>query len=180
MDKIKEYIEFLLKCNEKMNLIGSSTIADIENRHIKDCLQIMKFIQNKDIKLADLGSGAGLPGILLSIMGVKEVHLFEKSAKKCDFLEKAKKFSNNKIVVQNVNLYDYKDNTFDIITSRALGSLNMLLELSKNLKKNDSELIFLKGKKVYEEIEDAKTKHKFEYKLHDSETSEEGKIIIIN
>jgi 16S rRNA (guanine527-N7)-methyltransferase len=131
------------------------------------------------VKLADLGSGAGLPGILLSIIGIKEVHLFEKSPKKCIFLEEAKQFSPNKIVIHNVNLYDYKDNTFDIITSRALGSLSMLLDVSKNLKKQNTKLLFLKGKKVYEEIDEANKKHKFEYKLYDSVTSDEGKIVEI-
>ncbi|MDR2526956.1 MAG: 16S rRNA (guanine(527)-N(7))-methyltransferase RsmG [Rickettsiales bacterium] len=177
--QILDYAKFLLKENEKMNLIGKSTVDSVWDRHIKDCLQIMKFIKNKDVKVADLGSGAGLPGILLSICGVKEVHLFEKSPKKCNFLEKCKRFSTNKIIIRNVNLNDYSDNSFNIITSRALGSLNMLLDISKKLKKDDGALIFLKGKKVYDEITEAKKKHKFEYVLHNSETSDEGKIVVI-
>jgi 16S rRNA (guanine527-N7)-methyltransferase len=162
-----------------MNLIGKSTIADFENRHLKDCLQIEKFI-DKDSKIADLGSGAGLPGILLSIIGVREVHLFEKSPKKCEFLTKASKFSPNKIVVRNENLHYINDNTFDIITSRAFACLDVLMDISKNLAKPNTKLIFLKGKKIYEEIKEAEKRHKFNYSLHESKTSTEGKIFIGN
>ena len=112
-DKLENYIKFLLEYNNKINLIGKSTIEDIWNRHIIDSLQLINIIKNKDIRVADLGSGAGLPGIPLSIVGIKEVHLFEKSIRKCEFLEKAKNFSKNKIIVRNENLYNVKDKTFD-------------------------------------------------------------------
>lgn len=177
---LKEYVNFLLEYNSKMNLIGQSTINDIWNRHIIDSLQLVKLIKNKNIKVADLGSGAGLPGIPLSIVGIKEVHLFEKSPKKCEFLEKAKKFSNNKIVVRNENLYDVKDKSFDLITSRALANLNLLLKFSQNLKKENTELIFLKGKKIEEELAEAKKYWNIKYELINSITSNEGKIIKIN
>lgn len=177
---LKEYVDFLLEYNSKMNLIGQSTINDIWNRHIVDSLQVVKLIKNKNIKVADLGSGAGLPGIPLSIVGIQEIHLFEKSPKKCEFLEKAKKFSSNKIVVRNENLYDVKDKSFDLITSRALANLNLLLKFSQNLKKENTELIFLKGKKIEEELAEAKKYWNIKYELINSITSNEGKIIKIN
>lgn len=179
-DKLENYIKFLLEYNNKINLIGKSTIEDIWNRHIIDSLQLINIIENKNIKVADLGSGAGLPGIPLSIVGIKEVHLFEKSIRKCEFLEKAKNFSKNKIIVRNENLYNVKDKTFNIIVSRALANINLLLEFSQNLSNQNTKLIFLKGKKIYEEINEAKKYWKFNYELIDSITSSEGKIIIIN
>lgn len=179
-EKLQNYVNFLLEYNEKINLIGKSTIEDIWNRHIVDSFQIMKLIENKNIKLADLGSGAGLPGIVLSICGVKEVHLFEKSPRKCEFLEKAKKFSDNKIIIHNVDISVIKDKTYDVIVSRALGNLNLLLNLSLNLKKDGTKCIFLKGKKVFEELEEAKKVWDIEYKLVESITSSEGKIVKID
>ena len=178
-EQLEKYVDFLLKYNEKINLIGKSTIDDIWNRHIIDSLQVIKLIENKNVKLADLGSGAGLPGIVLSIAGIKEVHLFEKSPRKCEFLEQAKQFSKNKIVVHNVDIATFKDNSFNIITSRALGSLDLLLKFSQNLKNNDTKCIFLKGKKVFEELEEAKKYWKIQYNLIDSLTSSEGKIVEI-
>lgn len=176
-EQLEKYVDFLLKYNEKINLIGKSTIDDIWNRHIIDSLQVIKLIENKNIKLADLGSGAGLPGIVLSIAGIQEVHLFEKSPRKCEFLEQAKQFSKNKIVVHNVDIDTFKDNSFNIITSRALGSLDLLLKFSQNLKNNNTKCIFLKGKKVFEELEEAKKHWNIQYNLVDSFTSNEGKIV---
>ena len=176
-EQLKKYVDFLLKYNEKINLIGKSTIDDIWNRHIIDSLQVIKLIENKNVKLADLGSGAGLPGIVLSIAGIKEVHLFEKSPRKCEFLEQAKQFSKNQIIVHNIDINTFKDNSFNIITSRALGSLDLLLKFSQNLKNNNTKCIFLKGKKVFEELREAKKYWKMEYNLVDSLTSNEGKIV---
>ncbi len=178
-EKLQNYVNFLLDYNNKINLIGKSTVEDIWNRHIVDCLQIVRLIGNKNIKIADLGSGAGLPGIPLSIVGISNVELFEKSPRKCEFLELTKKYSKNKIVVRNENLYEVKDNSFDLIVSRALASIDILLTFSQNLIKENSELIFLKGKKIYEELDEAKKHWNIEYQLFDSLTSCEGKIIKI-
>ena len=177
--RLTKYVDFLIEYNNKINLIGKSTINDIWDRHITDSLQLVKNIDNYNIKIADLGSGAGLPGIPLSIIGIKEVHLFEKSVRKCEFLEQAKNFSNNKIVVRNENLNEIKKENFDIIVSRALADLNTLLHFSKNLSTKSTKLLFLKGKKIYNEIEEAKKYWHFDYKLIDSITSNEGKIIEI-
>lgn len=177
--RLTKYVEFLIEYNNKINLIGKSTINDIWDRHITDSLQLLKNIDNYNIKIADLGSGAGLPGIPLSIIGIKEVHLFEKSVRKCEFLEQAKNFSNNKIIVRNENLNEIKKENFDIIVSRALADLNTLLHFSKNLSTKSTKLLFLKGKKIYNEIEEAKKYWHFDYKLIDSITSNEGKIIEI-
>ena len=177
--RLIKYVDFLIEYNNKINLIGKSTINDIWNRHITDSLQLVKNIDNYNIKIADLGSGAGLPGIPLSIIGIKEVHLFEKSVRKCEFLEQAKNFSNNKIIVRNENLNEIKKENFDIIVSRALADLNTLLHFSKNLSTKSTKLLFLKGKKIYNEIEEAKKYWHFDYKLIDSITSNEGKIIEI-
>lgn len=177
--QLTKYVDFLIEYNNKINLIGKSTINDIWDRHITDSLQLTKNIDNYNIKIADLGSGAGLPGIPLSIIGIKEVHLFEKSVRKCEFLEQAKNFSNNKIIVRNENLNEIKKESFDIIVSRALADLNTLLHFSKNLSTKSTKLLFLKGKKIYNEIEEAKKYWHFDYKLIDSITSDEGKIIEI-
>lgn len=179
-EKLQNYVNFLLEYNNKINLIGKSTIEDIWNRHIIDSLQVIKLIENKNIKLADLGSGAGLPGLVLSICGIKEVHLFEKSPRKCEFLEKAKEFSDNKIIIHNIDISTFKDKTFDIITSRALGNLNLLLNFSLNLNKESTKCIFLKGKKVFEELEEAKKFWNIDYELINSLTSNEGKILKIS
>ncbi len=184
MENIKKYIDLLLYWNDnKINLIGKSTINDIENRHILDSAQLLDLLteEEKNNSLcADFGTGAGFPGIILSILGIKNMTLIEKSIQKCNFLKEAIKFSPNKINILNENINNIKNVKFDIIFSRALADLNTLLYMVEPFLKNNTKCIFLKGKKIYEEIELAEKNHNFKYKLIDSKTSNEGKIILIN
>ncbi len=79
IEKLEEFVKTLLDYNQKYNLIGKSTIDDIWKRHILDSAQLIKFIKDKNLILGDFGSGSGLPALILSILGVKNVHLIEKN-----------------------------------------------------------------------------------------------------
>ncbi len=91
IEKIDIFQKELIKFNANYNLIGTSTLNDIWLRHILDSAQIVKFIDfNKDNSLSDLGTGAGLPGLILAIYAQKyefHVKLYEKSKVKCIFLD---------------------------------------------------------------------------------------------
>lgn len=181
-EKIEKYIELLLNWNNKINLIGKSTIEDIHNRHILDSKQVLDYLTKEELDkltFADFGSGAGIPGIILSIYGVKKIYLLEKSFRKCEFLQEAKKISNNEIIVENKNIYEINNLKFDIIISRALASLDKLLEMILPFMKENSKCIFLKGKKTDEELVEAKKRFKFDCEIYNSKTSSEGKILII-
>ena len=84
LKKIEIYKNMLVDENSRINLISKTTQDDIENRHFLDSVQIINFINNKDHSILDVGSGAGLPGILLAIVGCKNVNLVEKQLKKCE------------------------------------------------------------------------------------------------
>ena len=88
--KLLEYKKLLLDANQNMNLIGKSTIDNFDQRHFLDCIQIHEYMTNKNKLTVDLGTGAGLPGVLLSIIGYRNLHLVEKSPKKSAFLESCK------------------------------------------------------------------------------------------
>lgn len=179
---LKEYVDLLLQWNQKMNLIGRSTVEDVWNRHILDCGQLINCLKTEEIegcKCADFGSGAGLPGVVLSILGIKNITLIEKSPLKCKFLKEAIKISKNKIDVINDNIFEIKNLKFDIIFSRALSNLNSLLTMVKPFLKDNSKCYFLKGKKINEELTEAKKHFSFEYKLMESATSQEGRIVEI-
>ncbi len=177
---IEDFVLLLLQENEKFNFIGKSTIADIWDRHILDSAQLMKLIPNKNLKFADLGSGAGFPGFILSILGLREIHLIEKAFRKADFLRRAKLFSTNRIFVHQAKLEELSAIEFDCIVSRALAPLNQLLEYSQKFLKKDGYCLFLKGKNLGDEIEIAKNTFQFDYKLHSSLTSQESGIIQIS
>lgn len=174
---IEDYVVLLLTQNHNFNLIGKSTIPNIWERHILDSAQILRFIDDKNAKIADLGTGAGFPGIIISILGAKQVHLIEKSLRKCEFLHKAKIISPNRIFVHHAKLEEITDRKFDVLTSRALASLEKLLDYCLNFLNNGGYGLFLKGKNLDNEIEEAKEKFDFEYELFDSVTSPESRII---
>ena len=73
VDKVDFYLSSIIKHNKHTNLIGRSTIENIWERHVLDCLQLTKHITNKKLKILDLGTGAGFPGVLLSIVGYQRV-----------------------------------------------------------------------------------------------------------
>jgi len=176
-EKLDSYVNVLINSNKNYNFIGKSTIDDIWNRHILDCAQLIKLIEDKNIKAADFGSGAGLPGIILSILGLSEIHLVEKSFRKSQFLHEAKIISPNKIFVQAKKLEELENIKFDLLTSRALASLDKLLDFSLKFLKNNGYCLFLKGKNLESEIKAAKTKFDFDYELFPSLTSNESNII---
>ena len=97
IDKIHRYVDLLLIFNKKYNLIGKSTEKEVWNRHILDSAQIIKYIDfNKDHILSDFGSGAGLPGIIISIANTNpnfHVKLYEKSPVKRAFLADIQKIT---------------------------------------------------------------------------------------
>jgi len=174
---LEEFVKILLNRNQNFNFIGKSTIDDVWLRHILDCAQLMKYIPNVNLKFGDFGSGAGLPGIILSILGLKEIHLIEKSFRKSEFLREAKSLSNQRIFVQNTKLEEIANLQFDCIVSRALAPLPKLLEYSHKFLKNEGFCLFLKGKNLQSEISDSKKQFVFEYELFPSITSKESNII---
>ncbi|MBU6140605.1 MAG: 16S rRNA (guanine(527)-N(7))-methyltransferase RsmG [Proteobacteria bacterium] len=174
---LEDYVLSILQENQNFNFIGKSTILDIWERHILDSAQLMRFIPNKNSKFADLGSGAGFPGLVLSILGLREIHLIEKSFRKADFLRKAKSFSQNRVFVHQSKLEEMAIIEFDCIVSRALAPLSGLLEHSGKFLKKDGYCLFLKGKNLPLEIVDAKKNFQFEYELQPSLTSTESNVI---
>jgi 16S rRNA (guanine527-N7)-methyltransferase len=176
---LEDYVWLVIQENNKLNLIGKSTIEDIWSRHVLDSAQLLRFIDNKNSKFADFGSGAGFPGIVLSILGVKEIHLIEKSFKKSDFLKRAKLISPNKIFIHQINLEELKIKDFNCITSRAFAALDKLIDYSKIFLKKDGYCLFLKGKSLQDEILQAKKSHNFKYETFPSLTSNEGSVIKI-
>lgn len=178
--KLEEFVSLLLKHNLEYNLIGKSTIDDIWHRHILDSAQLIQYISDKNLVVGDFGSGAGFPAIVLSILGVKEIHLVEKSFRKCEFLEIAAKISPNKIVIHQKKAEEIKGLKIDIATSRAFAPLNDLIKVVKPFLKENSYGIFPKGKSFEKEISLAKKDNKFKYAAHKSLTSDESRILIIN
>lgn len=170
--KLTEYKDLVLKWNKTINLISPYTEDNIWERHILDSLQLIKFIEDKNIHLVDLGSGAGFPGVVLSIAGVKKVTLIESDTRKVAFLLQACSFSSNKIEILNQRVENVCMKC-DVVTSRGFAELSHTLQYSKNIQ--TKKYLFLKGQSYEQELD----KVLFNCIIHDSITSEYGKILEI-
>lgn len=179
IENLKKYQELVLKWNDTINLVSKSSIQNFWTRHILDSLQLIQFIDHHNVShLVDIGSGAGFPGIVLSIAGIKEVSLIESDTRKCIFLEKAAKISRNKIQIINKKIEEIEINC-DILTCRALAPLDTIFNYSRNILVREKFLL-LKGKNFSTELDYAKKQWIFNYDLHDSITSEGSKILEIS
>ena len=178
---IKIFINELLKANKKHNFISKSTEQVIWQRHILDSAQLVKFIDFTKGSLSDLGSGAGFPGLILALYNKNKdfhVKLFEKSPVKRAFLTDISKKLSLKIEIHG-NVYEYSINS-DYIVSRAFKKLDAIIQVSREIAKKSHKLIILKGQNAQEDLKKAFNKEKYDYKLENSITNEDSKIIIVD
>jgi len=85
---LQKYIDIIIKYNFHTNLVGKSTLADPWSKHILDSLQLISFIKNKNHSILDMGTGAGFPGVVLFIVGYKDISLVDSNGKKIKFLKR--------------------------------------------------------------------------------------------
>lgn len=177
--KINNYLEMLKEYNLHTNLVGRSTLKNPWKSHILDSLQLLNFVISKKLSILDMGSGAGLPGIPLSILGFHNVTLVDSNGKKTKFLNKVKENLGLKINIIQGRVENLPDLSFDIITSRALSNLDTLLTYSQQLVKKNTLLVFLKGKTVNDEIIFAQKNWIIDYKKFQSISDDRGSVLII-
>ena len=178
---LKLFINELLKANKKYNFISKSTENVIWHRHILDSAQLVKFIDFSRGSLSDLGSGAGFPGLILAIFNKNKdfhVKLFEKSPVKRAFLKNIKDKLSLKLEVCG-NVYEDPIDS-DYLVSRAFKKLEAIIQVSREIAKKSHKLIILKGQNAQEELKKAFNKEKYDYKLENSITNEDSKIIIVD
>ena len=183
---LDDYGKSIILKIKDINLISASTEKSINSRHIIDSAQTIDFVDNIEINTCtDLGSGAGLPGIVLAIlMKLKKpefkVIFYEKSYHKSNFLKEiSKKFKLNTEINQK-NIFEQKKLQTDIIISRAFKPVPVIFEIaSKNFKKFKYIILFL-GKSGKEVLKEASKKWKFEYEEKKSLTNNESLVVKIS
>ena len=121
--RMKAYVDLLLTWNKRINLISKSTEPEIWKRHILDSAQLYPLIPRDCSSLMDFGSGAGFPGLVLAIMGVRGVRLVESDARKCAFMREAARITQTEAQVLNQRVESIPPIAVDVITARALAPM---------------------------------------------------------
>ena len=183
---LEKYIDLIIQENNVINLISRANVNReyILKRHIIDSMQIVDFIDFNQKKIIDLGSGSGLPGIIISILSknngskIKTV-MYEKSFHKANFLKQVSSNLNLNAEVLKENIFDHTDNDKAIITSRAFKPLPVVLELLNTNFKNFKNLIIFMGKTGNKILFETLKKWKLDYETKKSITSNDSFILNI-
>lgn len=185
--RLETYVAALVKWQRGINLIGPATVADIWHRHILDCGQLAAQIPAATRRVCDLGSGAGLPGLVLAAVGVGAgeggcLDLVESDSRKAAFLREANRLMGTHGRVESRRIEEMAETGaagYDIITARALAPLPKLLEMSNNLLKTGGKLLFLKGKGADAELTESEKAWKMRVTKMPSASDSEGVILLI-
>ena len=181
--KLDIFTKKLLIYNKKHNLISKNTEKQIWDRHILDSAQLIKFIDIKSCSgIADLGTGGGFPGIILAIYYQNfnfHVKLYEKSPVKLAFLTDISNILglNCKIIGNDINSVKIDSN---LIVCRAFRKLSYILNISRENCIKKHKMIIMKGRNAQQEINNTSMMKNYKYRLENSITDKDSKIIILN
>jgi 16S rRNA (guanine527-N7)-methyltransferase len=154
--RLKAYADLLADWNARHNLVARSTLPDLWHRHMWDSAQLVPLIPQTAHTLADLGSGAGFPGLVLAAMRPDlKITLHEATTKKCAFLQAAADRMGLTVAIRNARLEDLGPQTFDVVTARAVAPLPLLLDYAHRFTGPNSVCLFLRGQNVGSELTEA-------------------------
>ena len=186
LTELEDYAYSILHRNKKINLISKNTEKSINSRHIDDSAQTIDFIDNNDIKICtDLGSGAGLPSIVLGILMKSKNPMFklifyEKSYHKSNFLREMTKKFKLKAEIHQKNIFEEKNLVTDVIICRAFKPLPVIFEIATKNFKNFKYIVMYLGKSGKKILKEVSKKWKFDLEKRKSLTSEDSLVIKIS
>lgn len=176
-DKLDAFTDLLLNENGRQNLISRRSESEIRTRHIDDSLQLLDYAP-ADASWLDIGSGPGLPGLVLAIAGVRHITLVEPRRLRTEFLEHCRET----LGLQNVTVMTGKvENVagqFDVVTARAVATLDKLFAMASPLIAPTGRWVLPKGRSAEKELADARTTWQGDFELKPSRTDPEARILV--
>jgi len=168
LDRLKAYADLLVKWNSKINLVSRKSLADIWRRHMLDSAQLLPLLPptppERERVVIDLGTGAGFPGMVLSILGAGDVHLVDSDQRKMMFLREVAREVGSDAHIHGVRIEQMRHFPVDVVTARALAPLPQLIEQAAPYLSGPSYALFLKGSagridRSGETLEDTRRSH---------------------
>ena len=178
--RLDRYAELLAEWQQRMNLVGPSTLPHVWDRHFRDSAQLLP-IAGTGQRWLDIGAGGGFPGLVIAILDpTANIMLVESITKKCTFLSTVahETGTNAQIIVANARIEGTKATRFDVITARAAAALETLFDWSLRFAGPDTSWILPKGARVQEELATAAKRFHFDYQLIPSRTDSAARIVV--
>ncbi len=155
LDRLTAYADLLRRWQRAINLVGRATMPDLWRRHMYDSAQLLPLAAADRGPWLDLGSGAGFPGLVLAIMGARDVHLVESDARKAAFLREVARITGTAISLHVARIEEVAPFPAAVVTARALAPLPRLLDLAAPFFASDTVVLFPKGQDVEIELTEA-------------------------
>ena len=180
LDRLKAYVELLGRWNAKINLIGRDTEGDVWRRHILDSAQLGPLIPETAMTLADIGSGAGLPGLILSILNIPAtIHLIESDQRKAAFLREAARITEASVIIHENRVEQVSLSAMDVVCARACAPLEKLLGMAEKLISIHTLCVFPKGARAELELTEARAHWNMKARLVPSRSDPLGRILVL-
>ncbi len=180
LERLQVYADLLVKWQTSLNLVGPSTLGDLWRRHMLDSAQLLRFVPPDTRCLVDLGSGAGFPGLVLAIMGVKGVELVESDQKEAVFLREVSRETGAGVTVHACRIEKLEEKEADVVTARALAPLDRLVPMMSRFMGDNSIGLVPKGADVEAELARVSLVCHLSYTCHTSMTDPCSTILVIN
>lgn len=180
LDRLTAYAELLQKWNRRINLIGPGSEADLWRRHMLDSAQLQLVIPKTAKTIADAGTGAGLPGLILSVLNMPaSFALIEPDRRKAAFLREAIRATQSSAIVHESRVEEVDLPAQDVVLARALAPLDRLLEMVQKLVSIHTVCIFPKGAQTEQELTEARARWIMQARQVPSRTDPAGRILVL-
>jgi 16S rRNA (guanine527-N7)-methyltransferase len=179
-NRLQTFVSLLTRWNPTIRLVSNKDNRDLWNRHIEDALQLAPMLPPGVMQAIDLGSGGGLPGIVLAIATGVHFDLIEADSRKAAFLREAVLATQAPATVHAGRIEEVSLPPRPLLTARALAPLPQLLDLAKPLLAEDGVCLFPKGERVAAEIEEAERRWSFSLEILPSRTAPAARILRIS
>lgn len=177
LERLSLYHDLLIYWNKTYNLIGSSTVDHVWERHFLDSAQLCLYMGGGVQKIVDLGSGAGFPGMVLALLTQIPTCLIESNYKKFSFLKEVKRKTDAPVEIFQAPIQNVSPLRADVVVARALSPLRLLLGYAQRHLHEEGMGLFLKGEDIGKEIEDAQKE--WDFSLDVSESKMRKKAVVL-